>query len=62
MQSQFPPSNSIPQACAVTGLSRATLYARIKSGQLRVVKDGGRTFITGSELERYLRARETAGA
>ena len=48
--------NSITQTCAVLNLSRATLYDRIKRGLIRVTKDGGRTFISGQEIERYLAA------
>jgi len=55
---RFKPRNTIPEACEVTGLARATLYARIKAGLLRVTKDGARTFISGAELERYLAACE----
>src|SRR5262249_7609123 len=37
-------------------MSRAQLYNRIQSGALRVQKDGARTYVTWSELERYVQA------
>lgn len=37
-------------------ISHATAYDRIRRGFLRVVKDGRRTFVLRSELERYLSA------
>ena len=53
---RFPPRNTIPEVGAIVKLSRATIYDRIKRGLLHVVKDGGRVFVTGEELERYLSA------
>ena len=34
-------------------IHRATVYARIKSGKQKPVKDGRRSFLTLKELERY---------
>lgn len=51
---------SILQVCEITGLCRATVYNRIASGLLRPVKDGGRTFISRAEIDRYLASCETA--
>jgi hypothetical protein len=51
---------SIPQVCQISGLGRSALYDRIGRGLLRVVKDGHRTFISRTELERYLAACEQA--
>ncbi len=47
--------NTIREACQLTRLSRATLYERIAAGLLNVIKDGRRTFISGEEIERYLK-------
>ncbi len=44
----------IPEAAQILGISRAQIYIRIHEGSLRRQKDGGRTFITRSELERYV--------
>ena len=49
---------SIAQAAHLLGLSRSTLYARIAQGQLTIHKDGRRTFVLRSELERYLKSQE----
>ena len=35
-------------------ISRATLYERIRDGRIATQKDGRRTFITASELHRYV--------
>lgn len=55
---RFPPRNSIREVVAVLKISRPTVYDRIKRGLLHVVKDGGRVFVTGEELERYLAAAQ----
>lgn len=55
-----PARYSIPQALQITGLGRSALYDRISRGLLRVVKDGHRTFISRSEIERYLKSCEAA--
>lgn len=39
-------------ACAYLGISRVRLYSKLKAGEIRPLKDGGRTFITGSEIVR----------
>jgi excisionase family DNA binding protein len=44
----------INEAARILRLSRATLYERIRAGQLRVQKDGRRSFITAAELQRYV--------
>jgi excisionase family DNA binding protein len=44
----------ITEAAKILRISRATLYERISSGLISVHKDGRRTFITTSELERYV--------
>jgi hypothetical protein len=42
----------IPTACACLGISRVRLYAKLKAAEIRPLKDGGRTFIPGSEIVR----------
>jgi hypothetical protein len=48
----------VREAFGILGLSNATGYRRAKEGLLRIVKDGARSFIMASELERYLSACE----
>lgn len=45
----------IPDAAAVLGISRSTLYELIADGEITTVKIGRRTLITQDELERYVR-------
>jgi len=42
----------IPEASAYLRQSDAKTYADIKAGKLRVIKDGWRTFVPGSEIVR----------
>ncbi len=44
----------INEAAHILRISRATLYERIRDGQIAVQKDGRRTFITADELQRYV--------
>lgn len=44
----------IPEAALILRMSRAQLYNRIQSGSIKPQKDGSRTYITRSELERYV--------
>jgi len=44
----------IPEAARILRLSRATLYERIRTGQIATQKDGRRTYVTGEELQRYV--------
>jgi hypothetical protein len=44
----------ISEAALILRMSRAQLYIRIHEGAIRPQKDGGRTYITGPELERYV--------
>lgn len=39
------------------GLSPATFYRRVHDGLIRIVKDGRRSFVTATEVDRYLAAR-----
>ena len=51
---------SIADLTRLLALSRSTLYDRIKHGLLKVSKDGGRTFVTAAELQRYLNSTESS--
>ena len=44
----------IPEAAHILRLSRATLYERIRTGQIATQKDGRRSYVTGEELQRYV--------
>ena len=45
---------SVAEAAQTVSLSRATLYKKIKSGEVRAVHAGGRTLILRVDLERFL--------
>lgn len=55
---QLPHRNTIEESLVILKVSKPTLYRRIAQGLLRVSKDGARTFISGSELVRYMTAAE----
>jgi excisionase family DNA binding protein len=44
----------VAEAAQILRMSRAQLYNRIGEGTIRPQKDGARTYITRSELERYV--------
>jgi excisionase family DNA binding protein len=46
------------EAAQILRMSRAQLYHRIQEGSLRPQKDGARTYITRTELERYVESCE----
>lgn len=55
-----PPSNidpvqrySLRESAATLRISMPALYVRMAEGRVNVVRDGGRTFILGSELINY---------
>ena len=48
---------SISEVCALTTVGRTTLYAAIKSGDLRTRKVGRRTLITAHDLDDWLASR-----
>jgi excisionase family DNA binding protein len=48
----------ITEAASILRMSRAQLYNRIHDGAIRPQKDGSRTYITRTELERYVAACE----
>ncbi len=50
---------SVPDAMRLLGgLGRTSFYALVKSGQLRLVKVGGRSFVTATELRRFVQRLE----
>ena len=44
----------VTEAARILRMSRAQLYNRIHDGALKPQKDGARTYITRTELERYV--------
>ncbi len=47
----------IVEAARILRISRASLYLRIRAGEIRPQKDGRRSYITVSELQRYVTAK-----
>jgi hypothetical protein len=43
------------EAAQILRMSRAQLYNRMRDGMIKGHKDGARTYITRTELERYVR-------
>ncbi len=43
---------SIPETNVLLRQSNARTYQQIKTGELRVIKDGARTYVPGSEIVR----------
>lgn len=48
---------SITEACALLGIRRTSLYKIIRSGKLRAIKIGRRTFFLRDEVRRGLQER-----
>lgn len=42
----------IPEAAALLRQAQSTTYLQIRRGDLRVIRDGGRTYVPGSEIIR----------
>jgi excisionase family DNA binding protein len=55
---EMPKARRVLDACRVMGLSRSTLYALAKKGNLRFVKVAGRTLVPESEIDRLLKIEE----
>ncbi len=52
----------IPEAAAILGIGRSTVYELIATGEIAVVRIGRRTLIAQAELERYVAHLTPAGA
>lgn len=52
----------IPEAAALLGIGRSTVYELIATGEIAVVRIGRRTLIAQVELERYVAHLAPAGA
>lgn len=50
---------SISEACKLTSVGRTTLYAAIKTGDLKIHKVGRRTLVTASDLSAWLDAHRS---
>ena len=48
----------IIEAARILRMSRATLYERIRAGEIKAQEDGRRRYITASELQRYVLAKD----
>ena len=47
----------ITEAARILRISRASLYQRIRSGEVKIQKDGRRSYITAVEIQRYVGAK-----
>jgi excisionase family DNA binding protein len=47
----------ITEASRILRVSRATLYERIRGGEIKTQKDGRRSYVTAVELQRYVTAK-----
>lgn len=45
---------SVKEACSLLGVARATLYRYVKAKGVRLVKVGGRSYIRGEDLKRFM--------
>ncbi len=60
LQAPLPPLDarqrySVDEGIVYLRESRSRLYEKIASGELKIIKDGGRTYVPGSELIRLSR-------
>lgn len=44
---------TVEESLQLLKISRATFYANISDGTLKIIKDRGRTFVPGSEIVRH---------
>jgi hypothetical protein len=47
----------ITESSRILRMSRATLYERVRLGEIKTQKDGRRSYITAAELQRYVTAK-----
>lgn len=47
----------IAEAARILRMSRASLYERIRDGEIKAQKDGRRRYITAAELQRYIASK-----
>jgi hypothetical protein len=47
----------ITEASRILRMSRASLYERIRLGEIKSQKDGRRSYVTAVELQRYVNAK-----
>jgi excisionase family DNA binding protein len=47
---------AVDAACGYLSISRSRFYEKVAAGEVRVVKDGKRTFVPGTEIARLCRA------
>jgi hypothetical protein len=47
----------ITEASRILRMSRASLYERIRLGEIKSQKDGRRSYVTAAELQRYVTAK-----
>jgi predicted DNA-binding transcriptional regulator AlpA len=52
---------TIPEAVAISGIGRTSLYGIFKTGEIRPRKSGKRTLVLVDELENYLKSLPMAG-
>lgn len=45
---------SIAEACERLGVSRSTLYSEARAGRIAIVRFGGRSGVTDTEIERVI--------
>ena len=52
---------TVSESAEILRMSRALLYRRISKGAIKVQKDGTRTYLTLSELQRYVQSCNSQG-
>jgi excisionase family DNA binding protein len=51
---ELPQLREIIETARILRMSRATLYERIRAGEIKAQKDGRRRYVTAAELQRYI--------
>jgi hypothetical protein len=47
----------ITEASRILRMSRASLYQRVRLGEIKTQKDGRRSYVTAAELQRYVSSK-----